>query len=92
MIGLAKDGRSCTPWGCRAIKTSPNYSRSKIEITERNRVRSFSIQVDFGCAAWLCKEVDEPLIKGKEGGFRRFDKGSSYRLILNATGIKAGIS
>lgn len=45
--------------------------------------------MDLGWAAWLCSEVNEALIKGKEGGkeggFRIFCRGSSYRLILECS-------
>lgn len=60
-------------------------SGSEIEITERNRAQCFSIQVDLGCASWLCSTVKEALIRGKEGGFRRFYRGSSYRIILECS-------
>lgn len=53
-------------------------------------MQGFSIQVDLGCTAWLCTVVNEELIRDKKGGFSRFYKGSSYRLILECCWNKGG--
>lgn len=65
-------------------------SGSEIEIIKRNRVRSFSIQLDLGGAAWLDKVLEGAIVRGKENGFRRFYRGQRYRLIVECNRHKAG--
>ena len=61
-----------------------------IKITERRKNASFSINLDFGGAAWLSDTINSVLSQNSVEEFKRFYRNHSYRLAIESSRNSAG--